>query len=86
MLASACAEQPPQGQGCLVRQCRFFGRRGYSTAAALAGGQGGHLPAPLNEGSLLFGRGAGEVTKTVLPGAEARRKGDAFCRARSAAY
>jgi len=51
---------------------------GIGAAAALAGGEGGHLHAPLNEGSLRFGRDAAEVTTTALPCAEARRKGSCF--------
>lgn len=51
---------------------------GVGTAAARAGGEGGHLRVPLNEGSLRFGRDAAEVTTMALPRAEARRKGQCF--------
>lgn len=67
---------PLWGWGCPIREGGFLAAVG--TAATLAGGEGGHLRAPLNEGSLRFGRDAAEVTTTALPCTEAPRKGRCF--------
>lgn len=66
-LGSGCAG------GCPIWERGFLADTG--AAAALAGRQGGHLCAPLNEGSLHSGGDAAGAATAAVPCAEARRKG-----------
>lgn len=69
------------GCKCPVWECGFLAE--HSTAAGLAGRQGGHLCAPVNEGSLHSG---GMLLQQPSPARKREDKGDALCHACSGAY
>lgn len=70
--------------GCPIRERGFLADSG--AAAALAGRQGGHLCAPLNEGSLHSGGTLPGLLQQPCPARKREEKAHALCHACSGAY